>query len=153
MGLADVAASMEARQRSAVLFETWGQLYPKAASKHSGYVIFAITGYSDTDGQPLEIQFSGLDDSPMLYQHVNHMTVGMACDSGNYGPKLAPGIYRWSGEYRVLRDDRAKFQKGKLHLLVPLDGKGGHVGAEAQIPLNRERWLAAQQRKRLAASA
>lgn len=140
MGIADAFAPAMALQKAELMFATWGHLYPKGKSKQFGYVIFAVSGYSATDGQPLEIEFKGLGDSPMLYQHVSDMTLGMACDSGNFGPRMKPGIYRWSGEYRVLRNGEARFQKGKLHLLVPLDGKGGHVGVEVQIPLNHEQW-------------
>lgn len=88
MGLADIAAEIEADYRAQVIGETFGHLAPKKNHTYRGDLVIGHSLYGDV---VILKDTLGVDDSPWYYQELHDFAAVIAAK---------PGLYRWEGTFR-----------------------------------------------------
>ena len=100
-GFFDVCA---ARKRVEVLEETWGHLAPECGRAYSGFVVYALTAWSDL--VLIEAEFTGLDSSPWFFDDLNQFV------ADSLSATDAVGVWRWDGSYTRFKNGGSRFTKG-----------------------------------------
>lgn len=106
MSMTDVFAPVQAAYREAVLQSTWGHLAPKRNKSYRGSVVFAVGCFGGDPLNPtiLSAEFSGLEDSPWLYEALQELVANHRDYGGTEQYTHEPGgVYRWTGVFRNYR--------------------------------------------------
>jgi len=110
MSYRELFSEHEARERSAVMHDTWGHLAPTARVRHKGFIVFAKTCYRQE--VVIESEFSGLNDSPWYYDAL-HDYISEKLNTRD------EGIYRFDGDVYMCLNGKFKFsgKTNKIHLI------------------------------------
>ncbi len=114
MTLADAFATHEAIEHARVLHDTWGHLAPQAATRYSGWIVFANGAYGDS-GVLIDAAFEGLDDSPWLYDDMIRFIEQHPGEPGN--------VYRWDGSYTKYKNGGCRFSGRPEPVPLRIDGE------------------------------
>lgn len=114
---ADAFASAEAVYRTAVMYDTWGHLYPPLGSRSEGFIEFVLACCGDQCAI-VNYEFKGLPEngSLVLYDDCNEFVFNLYAgnhQNGRWNPrakKLVPGLYRWEGWYKKFKNEGCRFQ-------------------------------------------
>jgi hypothetical protein len=85
-----------ARRVEEVLRDTWGHLDAKPGVNYPGTVLFAEGFYGDL--VILDVDFGDAGDGPWFYEGINDWLIEQDTEPGK--------VYRFTGRYRLCKDDR-----------------------------------------------
>ncbi len=83
------------RREAEVMQETWGHLAPEPGKTYTGTVVFTNGCFRDLT--VITCEFADLPDSPWFYDTLHNWLLDQEPEEGK--------VYRFTGTYRVDRDD------------------------------------------------
>ena len=100
MALDEAFAAHEAKDRAAILADTWGHLGPKPRTDYHGWMVWAHSAYGG-DILLVDAALDGLPDSPWLHEDMVEYIGEHMGEPGN--------VYRWEGTYTKFKNGQCRF--------------------------------------------